>query len=112
MYWAARREAVCGLALARGAFRVLSEVVAEGGFRVCELTFSEGRPPRGVQFHPGLVRRTAVGWLRRRFEPHLAREFVRSGTTPHLKIVRVEVPLRQVTQAELVPLEKDRRDSA
>ncbi|HEV3137879.1 MAG TPA: glycosyltransferase family A protein [Pirellulales bacterium] len=112
MYWAARREAVCGLALARGAFRVLSELVAEGGFRVCELTFGERRPPQGVQFHPGVVRRTAIGWFHRRFEPHLARELVRSGTTPHLKIVRVEVPLRQVPQAELVPLEKDHRDSA
>jgi hypothetical protein len=112
LFWAARREAVCGLAMARGAFRILSELVAEEGFRVCELTFASGRPPQGVQLHLGLVRRMAIGWLHRRFEPHLARELVPSGTAPHMKIVRIEVPLRQVPQAALVPLEKDQRESA
>jgi hypothetical protein len=112
LFWAARREAVCGLTLARGAFRILSELVAEGGFRVCELTFADGRPPQGSQIHLGRVRRMAIGWLHRRFEPHLARELVPSGTAPHLKIVRVEVPLRQLPSSALVPLEKDHRDSA
>ena len=34
------------------------------------------------------------------------------GTAPHMKIVRIEVPLRQVPQAALVPLERDQRESA
>jgi hypothetical protein len=112
LFWAARREAVCGLALARGAFRILSELVADRGFRVCELTFAEHRPPQGAAVRVGPVRRLAIGWLHRRFEPHLARELVPSGMAPHLKIARVELPLRQAPQAALVPLEKDRRDSA
>jgi hypothetical protein len=74
IYFAARREAVAGLALARGAFRVLPELVARRGFRVGQVIVAEGLPPRGERLRFRVVRRLAARWLGRSFEPHRARE--------------------------------------
>src|SRR5207249_564055 len=78
LIWAARREAVAGLALPPGAFRWLGRLVATRGLRVCELTFSAERPPQGAELRTGVAGRLALGWLRRRFEPHRASELVPS----------------------------------
>jgi glycosyltransferase involved in cell wall biosynthesis len=114
LFWAARREAVCGLALARGAFRVLPTLVARRGFRVCHLTLAAGLPPQGTTFRPSLVQRLAARWLDRRFEPHLASELSRQGATqPRLMVTRVDrAGSRVVPQTALLPVEQERRDSA
>lgn len=78
LFWAARREAVAGLALARGAFRILGKIVAARGHRVCRLLLADGLPPRGSDYRAGLLDRLAGLWLERRFEPHLASELVPS----------------------------------
>ncbi len=75
--WAARREAVSGLALARGAFRVLPGLVARRGFRVGRLSLVDGLSPRGAAYVPGALERLIIRWLDRRYEPHLAMELVR-----------------------------------
>jgi hypothetical protein len=79
LFWAARRQAVCGLTLAQGAFRILGRIVARRGFRVCDLVLADGLPPRGTRYRPSLVDRLAGLWLDRGFEPHLARERPREG---------------------------------
>ena len=75
--WAARREAVNGLALARGAFRVLPGLVARRGFRVGRLSLVDGLSPRGAAYVPWALERLIICWLDRRYEPHLAMELVR-----------------------------------
>jgi hypothetical protein len=115
LFWAARREALHGLALPRGAFRALPELVAKRGFRVCQLTLAAGLPPRGATFRPGVVQRMIAGWLDRRFEPHLARELIpcevaslaRRSTRVDVARPRY-VPQAAIVPAESVPMEKDR----
>jgi glycosyltransferase involved in cell wall biosynthesis len=80
-FWAAQREAVSGLALACGAFRVLPGLVARRGFRVGRLSLAEGLSPRGNAYLPGPLERLIIGWLDRRYEPHLARELARERMT-------------------------------
>jgi len=116
LFWVARREAVAGLALARGAFRVLPALVARRGFRICRLTLFEDRLPQGETWHPTLLHRLLGRWFERRFEPHLAREVARTDTSqllPNLKLARVEIAHHRVLpQVALLPSEEDRRDSA
>jgi glycosyltransferase involved in cell wall biosynthesis len=76
-FWAARRDAVSGLALARGAFRVLPGLIARRGFRVGRLNLVDGFSPRGSAYVPGRLQRLVVSWLDRRYEPHLAMELLR-----------------------------------
>lgn len=114
MFWAARREAVGGLALARGAFRVLAKIVARRGFRVCHLMLADGLPPQGTHYRPGLVDRLATMWLDRSFEPHLASEMVRVDS-PRTRMVPARFDAarpRYVPQPVFTPLEKDSPDSA
>ncbi len=90
LFWAARREAVSGIALSSGAFRVLPAIVARRGFRVCRLTLAEGLPPQGTPYHLNLMRRAVASWLDGRFEPHLASELAsrRRGETPASELAR------------------------
>lgn len=110
LFWAARREALSGLALARGAFRALGELVAKRGFRVCQLTFAPGRPPQGTRFRPGFLQRWVAAWFDRRFEPHLGRELVVGEMSNRpLTLTRVDVARpHSLPQAATVPVEKDR----
>jgi glycosyltransferase involved in cell wall biosynthesis len=94
-FWAARREAVAGLHLARGAFRVLPALVARRRFRVSRLTLSEGLPARGQMLRLGLLDRMAAAWFAERFEPHLARERT-TGSQPELAIERGDLPRRVI----------------
>jgi hypothetical protein len=114
LFWAARREAVARLALARGAFRMLPGLMARRGFRTCRLTLAEGLPPRGAAFHPGMLQRQVIRWLDRRFEPHLALELVRNDAPqPRLSVARVDLSrARFVPQAAFAPAETEHRDSA
>ncbi len=74
LFWAARREAVSGLALGRGAFRMIGPVVARRGFRVRGLSISDGFPVRSTPLRSSLASRLAAAWLDRHFEPHRASE--------------------------------------
>jgi dolichol-phosphate mannosyltransferase len=78
--FAAKRSAVAGLALARGAVRVLPELVARRGYRVGRMMVAEGLPPRGTELRSSLVQRLTARWYSQRFEPHLASELRRDGT--------------------------------
>jgi glycosyltransferase involved in cell wall biosynthesis len=113
MLWAARREAVGGLALARGAFRIFERIVARRGFRVCRLRLSDDSPPRGSTHRSGLVDRLAAGWLNRRFEPHLASEMVRVDRQPsHLTPARYDAARpRYVPQPVITPLANTSKES-
>lgn len=114
LFWAARHEAVGGLALARGAFRILGKIVARRGFRVCRLRLAAGVPPHGAAYRAGLIDRLAGCWLERRFEPHVASEMVRvDGPEPY------PVPTpghaarpRYVPQPVFTPVQKHSGDSA
>jgi hypothetical protein len=114
IFWAARREAVADLALARGTFRVLPALVAKRGFTVCQLTLAPGLPPQGAPFRTGWLHRLATGWLDRRFEPHLARELARGDlAAPRLRIGRADVMQgRVLPPTATVPVEDQGRDSA
>jgi hypothetical protein len=83
LFFAARREALVGLALAPGGCRILPELMASRGFRVCRLTIAPGLPPRGEHYRVGWLKRLAAGWLGRRFEPHLARELAPYAARPN-----------------------------
>ncbi len=74
MCFAARREAVAGLTLARGAFRVLPELLDRRGYRVCRLIVAAGLPPRGQRYRSSFAQRLLARLVDRHFEPHLARE--------------------------------------
>ena len=74
LFWAARRPAVAGIALASGAYLALPAIVARRGFRVCRLTISRDLPPRGAEFRLNPLRLALAAWLDRRYEPHLASE--------------------------------------
>lgn len=92
LLWAARREAVAGLTLARGAFRLLPDMVAGNGFRVCRLTWSPGCPPRGQAYRSNWWTRLLTRRVRQGFEPHLARQWSAGPTPlPIGGIVRVDV---------------------
>jgi len=92
-FWAARREAVSGLALARGAFRVLPGLVARRGFRVGRLSLIDGLSPRGAAYVPGPLERLVTRWLDRRYEPHLAMELVR-GDRAATRLPAARAPAR------------------
>jgi hypothetical protein len=74
LLFAARRDALTGLTLPRGGFRLLPELVRRRGFRVCRVTLASDLPPRGEAWQPMWVDRLAASLIERRFEPHLARE--------------------------------------
>ncbi len=114
LFWAARREAVAGLALGRGAFRMLPALVAKRGFRVCHLVLGEGLPARGVEYRLDPARRLATTWLDRRFEPHLARELSRGELAqPQRTMARGELGrTRVLPQTDFTPAKTDQRGSA
>ncbi len=90
LFWAARREAVVGLTMSRGAFRALGDWVATRGLRVCRLTFADGQPARGVTLRPNFARRFVASWLESGYEPHVASELVRQEIAePLLNTTRV-----------------------
>jgi glycosyltransferase involved in cell wall biosynthesis len=113
LFWAARRDAVCGLALSRGAFRILDRIVAARGFRVCQLLLAEGLPPAGKPYQAGVVDRLAGYWSRRRFEPHLASEMMRADEPrPRMVPARYDAARpRYVPQPVFTPLEKQSGDA-
>jgi hypothetical protein len=113
LFWAARREAVGGLALARGAFRLLGNIVARRGFRVCDLVLADGLPPQGTRYRPGPFDWLAGIWLDRRFEPHLASEMVRvDAPQQHLAPARFDAARpRYVPQPVYTPFESDKFES-
>jgi hypothetical protein len=74
LFWVARREAVSGLALGRGAFRMIGPLVARHGFRVRRLLMADGFPVLSAPLRVGLATRLAAAWIDRRFEPHRASE--------------------------------------
>jgi glycosyltransferase involved in cell wall biosynthesis len=114
LLWAARREAVGGLALARGAFRILGKIVSRRGFRVCRLLLADGLPPQGATYRAGIVDSLAGFWLDRRFEPHLASEMVRFRE-PATRMVPARYDAarpRYVPQPVFTPLDKPSGDSA
>ncbi len=104
--FATKRPPVAGLALPRGAFRVLPEMVAQRGFRVGRMIVGDGLPPRAVDLRSGFWQRIFARWLGRRFEPHLARELRPDGTSELLPaIVRADrVPGRALAPPSGVPL--------
>ncbi|MEX2113207.1 MAG: glycosyltransferase [Pirellulales bacterium] len=104
--FAANRPAVAGLALSRGACRVLPELVAMRGFRVGRMIVGDGLPPRTVGLRLGKWQRLIASCFGRRFEPHLARELRPDGTTEPLPtIIRAErMPGRVVAPRPSVPL--------
>ncbi len=113
LLWAARRGAVVGISLARGAFRWLPALVARRGFRVGRVVLAEGLPPRGQPFHLGIVGRPLAGWLNRRFEPHLALEMVRAEQDARWSPSRASLPqARFVPQAVFSQADKDERHPA
>jgi glycosyltransferase involved in cell wall biosynthesis len=114
LFWAARREAVAGLALARGAFRILGKIVAQRGFRVCRLLLADGLPPRGTTYRAGLVDRLAGIWLDRRFEPHLASEMVRTdGAHPRMVPARYDAARpHYIPHPVFMPVEQQSDDTA
>lgn len=114
LFWAARREAVAGLTLARGAFRILGKIVASRGFRVCHLLLADGLPPQGTSYRAGLVDRLAKFWLDRKFEPHLASEMVRvDSAEPRMVPARYDAARpRYVPQPVFTPVEKRSGDSS
>lgn len=92
LLWAARREAVAGLTLAREAFRLLPDMVASNGFRVCRLCWSPGSPPRGQAYRTSWWTRLLTRRLQQSFEPHLARQWPAGPTSPPAGgVVRVDV---------------------
>jgi Glycosyl transferase family 2 len=114
LLWAARREAVAGLALARGAFRIVGKIVAQRGFRVCRLRLADGVPPQGATYRAGLVDRLAGFWLDRRFEPHRASEMIRSDSAhPRMVPARYDAARpRYIPQPVFMPVEKQSDDPA
>lgn len=114
LFWAARREAVAGLVLARGAFRILGKIVARRGFRVCHLLLADGLPPQGTTYRAGLVDRLATFWLDRKFEPHLASEMVRvDSAQPRRVSARFDATRpRSVPQPVFTPVDKQTGDSS
>lgn len=91
MLWAARREALANLALARGAFRYLPTLVAERGFRVMRLSLSASRPPQGALHRATTGERLLARWLGRRYEPHLACEWpAAANERPNAALARAD----------------------
>ena len=91
---AASRSPGCRCRVA--ALRVLPELVARRGFRVCQLNIAEGMPPRGDRLRSGWLKRITAAWLGRAFEPHLARELARPQQTEHARVVgRADLPRRR-----------------
>lgn len=86
LFFAGRREAVAGLSLGRSAFRLLPEMVARQGWRVCNLTIGGGLPPRGSRLQPSIFRRLVASWHCRRFEPHLASELATKSAQNDLPV--------------------------
>ncbi len=98
--WAARREAVEGLPLARGMYRYLSTLVSLRGFRVSEVPVvplsSEG--PSTDEW-PNPVDLLAAWWLRRRLRFPIVREIGdRRAERPQLEIARVNEDDSDVVQ--------------
>jgi glycosyltransferase involved in cell wall biosynthesis len=113
-FWAARREAVSGLALARGAFRVLPGMVARRGYRVGLLSLVDGLSPRGAAYTPGPLERLIIRWLDRRYEPHLAMELARGGRiTTRLPSGRVPARVRLAPRSGIAEaIDSDHLESA
>ncbi|HEX5444844.1 MAG TPA: glycosyltransferase [Pirellulales bacterium] len=114
LFWAARRQAVSGLALARGAFRVLGQIVARRGYRVCQLLLSDTLPPQGARYRADLAGRLAGLWLERSFEPHLASEMLRcEGSDRHMVPSRFDAARpRYIPQPVFTPLAQESDDTA
>lgn len=95
LVWAARREAVEGLHLAKGMHRFLATLVAVRGYRVAELYLEPLQRPLGWSRHeawpnPGDL--LAAWWLKRRQKPLTSTEvFVREEDSA-AKLVRIDPP--------------------
>ncbi|MGD9720276.1 MAG: glycosyltransferase [Pirellulales bacterium] len=109
LLFAARREALAGLTLARGAFRLLPEFVAQRGFRVCRVNVGAGLPPRGSELRIGPLRRLTAAWLSRRFEPHLAQEVARrnGASAPPAYVRRERIVQRADRAAPIAPVQHE-----
>lgn len=108
LFFAARREAVAGLSLAPGAFRVLSALVLARGRRVGRLTLCEATPPRETEIRVTRLGQLTAEWINRRFEPHLARELFPAPVSPlPAGVARGELPApRYVPQAAPISTDK------
>ncbi len=112
LFWAARREALAGLALTRGAFRGIAALVASRGWRVCRLLLAEGLNPQGAPYRPNVLARLGGQWLARRFEPHLARELVRSDEAhARLRMARTAQSMPQRTITLPQPVQHQQQDA-
>ena len=100
LFWAARREAVAGIALSGGAFRVLPAIVAHRRFRVCRLLLAQGLPPQGGPYALNLFGRALAAWLDGRFEPHLASELANARSS---ESARFELARGSIARASLAP---------
>ena len=108
LFFAARREPMVGLALARGGIRLLPELVDQRGFRVCCVTIEDGLPPRGARLQPGAWKRMAARRHARRFAPYLAREHVdASGTNREPYASREDVDQPRWPQPAPLPLQPE-----
>ncbi len=113
LFWAARREAVVGLTMSRGAFRALGDWGTTRGLRVCRLTFADGQPARGVTLRPNLARRIVARWLEGGYEPHVASELVRQEIAePLLNTTRVATLRPRWVPQPLAAAAEPKRDSA
>lgn len=114
MLWAARREALANLALARGAFRHLPTLVAQRGFRVMRLSLAANRPPQGALHRAAIGERLLARWLGRRYEPHLACEWPAASTEqPSATLTRVDGGRsRLVPQPATIRADENRPHSA
>jgi hypothetical protein len=113
LFWAARREAVVGLTMSRGAFRALGDWVIARGLRVCQLTFADGQPARGLTLRPNFARRFMARWLEGGYEPHVASELVRQDTVgPLVNAARLDTLQPRWVPQPVAATAQPKRDSA
>lgn len=95
LLWAARREAVAGLVLARGMYRYLPGMISRRGFRVGELHVDHQPAARRTSSrdawpNPGDL--LAAWWLRKRQTPYTATEIVEPGEGAKGRRTRIDPP--------------------
>jgi glycosyltransferase involved in cell wall biosynthesis len=95
MLWAARREAVTGLVLARGMYRYLPGMISRRGFRVGELHVDHQPAARRTATrdawpNPGDL--LAAWWLRQRQTPYTATEIRPTDEAADGRRMRIDPP--------------------
>lgn len=114
LFWAARREALQGVTLARGMHRFLPTLVSRRGYRISEIhvqprnAASRTSFARDVWPNPGDL--LAAWWLRRRMQPCTALELFANSAPP--REIRVDAPEPLNRRAAPEAPRNDRRSNA